>query len=346
MKFRVISDLHVEFYAHPIYLQRKLTTMYPEIDDDEVLIVAGDLGVAGNGISHLSINPEYKSMLEYFAKRWNYVIVIPGNHEYYDRDRLCTLDDVDNMIRKECDRLGIVFLNKNSVILDLNSSSKKEKSLASRSKGFDQTKTLVLLGCTLWSRATPEAYKGMNDKLKAILSYKELIDTHTEHCVWLEKELLRCKKKGQEAIVVTHHLPLQDLTHPKYLQERYRPLNSAYASNLDDFIIQFRNLVENPSSKVEGSGSGVKTPEIKIISKELSNPEYIPKETGPRSIEELIGSEKSEDESYDSMIKKWFCGHTHEKTEKTLYGVPFLINPLGYPRESKMTKTKTEIIEL
>ena len=47
-----------------------------------------------------------------------------------------------------------------------------------------------------------------------------------------------------------------------------------------------------------------------------------------------------------NTIHSWYCGHTHEKTEKTLYDVQFLINPLGYPRESRMTKLKTEYIEI
>lgn len=323
MKFRVISDLHVEFYASPVYLQRKLDLMYPSVEDDEILIVAGDLGVAGSGISYLSINPEYKAMLEYFAKKWNYVVLVPGNHEYYDRDRLCSLNDVDNMIRKNCDALGIVFLNKDSVILDLDKKKSKEK------------KSVHLLGCTLWSKATPQAYKGMNDRLKAILSHKELIDTHNEHKEWLEEELkLLSKKKKQEVIVVTHHLPLQDLTHPKYLEERFKPLNSAYASNLDDFIIQFKNSVEKPSSMVEKP----KSKESKIDSIEGSGSKI-------DSIEKFLEDQERKNPPEESnLIKKWFCGHTHEKTEKELYGISFLINPLGYPRESKVTKTKTELI--
>lgn len=295
-KFRVVSDLHVEFYAHPAYLQRKLDTMYPVIEKDEILIVAGDLGVAGSGISWpCGLNLEYKSMLEYFARRWNYVILVPGNHEYYDRDRYCSLDDVDNMIRKECDKLGIVFLNKNSVVIDVGSK-------------VPRTRGLKLIGCTLWSEATAEAYKGMNDKLRAILNHKELLKTHYEHKEWLDKELKRSKKKNEEVIVVTHHLPLQALTHPKYLTDKYKALNSAYASNLEDIIL------------------GSKDPE--------------PSALGTK------GLKPSEQSSKPSVVKQWFCGHTHERTETEIHGIKFLINPIGYPREHKLTKTSTEVLDL
>ena len=293
MKFRVLSDLHVEFYAHPNYLQRKLTKLYPEIDPNEILIIAGDLGVAGSGISKLSMNPEYRSMLEYFAKRWNTVILIPGNHEYYDRDKYCSLDHIDEMIRFECKKLNITFLNKECIKI----------------KSKESNEYIYVLGCTLWSKATPSAYKGMNDKLKAILSHKELLSIHQEHKDFLETQIQKIQNKTKRSnspniLVITHHLPLQELTHPKYLTNEYKHLNSAYASDL-------RLLIESTNPSPYG------------IIPSIPAKELIP-----------------------HPIKYWVCGHTHEMTKATHYGIHFLINPMGYPRESRVTKLQDEIIEL
>jgi predicted phosphodiesterase len=303
-KFRVISDLHVEFYAHPNYLQRKLTKLYPSIDPKEILIIAGDLGVAGSGISKLSMNPEYRSMLEYFAKRWNTVILVPGNHEYYDRDRYCSLDDVDEMIRFECKKLNITFLNKECVKLRSEPSVPKDSRYSKSNEQSSKDSYIYILGCTLWSQATPNAYKGMNDKLKAILSHKELLSTHQEHKEFLESHLQKILKKQNKfskenskssILVITHHLPLQELTHPKYLTEEYKALNSAYASNLS---LLMESTKSNPYT-------------------DSSHP-----------------------------IKNWFCGHTHEMTKAAHHGIQFFINPMGYPRESRVTKTETEVIEI
>lgn len=272
MKFRVVSDLHVEFYTEPVYLQRKLSKFYPDIKDDEVLIIAGDLGVAGSGRTLHSMNKEYKAMLEYFSRHWNYIILVPGNHEYYDRCRTCSMDEVNDMIRHECEKLGIIFLNQNSIVL----TTEKEK--------------IAILGCTLWTNATEEAYKNMNDKLRAILSHKELLQIHNRQKKWLDKEITKFGEQKIPMVVVTHHLPLMELTHPKYLEEPYRITNTGYASRLNDLF------------------------------------EVWQKEKYP--------------------IKHWFCGHTHERTEKKLYGIPFLINPIGYPREHKETETKVELIKV
>lgn len=302
MKFRVISDLHVEFYAHPQYLQRKLTKLYPSVDPEEILIIAGDLGVAGSGVTKLCMNEEYKSMLEYFAKRWNTVILVPGNHEYYDRDRYCKLEHVDTMIEFECKKLGIVFLNKNVIKIKeplvFSNSEKPFSRNSTNSKESKDSTNLYILGCTLWSEASPKAYKGMNDKLKAILSHKELITTHNEHKQWLESTIhaLQRKDKNAKHLIITHHLPLFELTHPKYLTPQYKPLNSAYASDLS-LLIDSTNLHIH------------------------------------------------QDKMHHSICF-WCCGHTHEMTKTKLKGIQFFINPMGYPRESRVTKTQNEIIEL
>jgi hypothetical protein len=292
MKFRVISDLHVEFYAHPQYLQKKLNKLYPVISPDEILIIAGDLGVAGSGVTKLSMNEEYRSMLQYFAKRWNTVILIPGNHEYYDRDRYCKLEHVDAMIEFECKKLGIVFLNKNAIKI-----KESERSLERSSKESEQS-SIYILGCTLWSEATPQAYKGMNDKLKAILSHKELISTHNEHKDWLEYSIHNIQRKDKHAkiLVITHHLPLYELTHPKYLTPKYKPLNSAYASDL--------------SLLIDSTNQNIHKQDI------------------------------------HNSICFWCCGHTHEMTRALYRGINFFINPMGYPRESRVTTTQNEIIEI
>jgi predicted phosphodiesterase len=38
---------------------------------------------------------------------------------------------------------------------------------------------------------------------------------------------------------------------------------------------------------------------------------------------------------YNSKIKAWFYGHTHTPSVKSLQGIPFYCNPIGYPGENK-----------
>jgi hypothetical protein len=193
------------------------------------------------------------------------------------------------------------------------------------------TKSFRILGCTLWSEATKEAYKGMNDNMKAIVSHDELLKVHHEHYVWLKKQLEECKKQGVEAVVITHHLPLMELTHPKYLQPQYKPLNSAYASKLN-------SMFEDLGAKAPAGGHGAKAPAGGHGAKAPAGGHGA---FGTKGSEPHFGTKGSE-----SFIRLWVCGHTHEKSEKTLYGVNFLINPMGYPREKKETIMKVDILNL
>lgn len=42
-----------------------------------------------------------------------------------------------------------------------------------------------------------------------------------------------------------------------------------------------------------------------------------------------------------TKIKCWFYGHTHTPSESTLYDIPFLCNPIGYPNENKHLNFQT-----
>lgn len=225
MRLTVISDIHVEFYKDPRSLQRKLDDLFTDICKEDILLLVGDVGVAGD--CKLMMDSNYKAILEFIAKRWNYVIMIPGNHEYYDRNRSCSLDDIDEMIRTECNKLGILFLNKNVAVLE----RKGETPIA-------------FIGCTLWSDATKKAYSMMNDKLKAILNHDELIQIHSEHRDWLDRKLEEYSKQNYKIVVLTHHLPLVELTHPKYLEEKYQQVNSGYCSDLSDIIKKYSESID------------------------------------------------------------------------------------------------------
>lgn len=267
MKLKVISDIHVEFYDDPDKLCKILDNLYPRVYKDEILIIAGDMGVAGTS---KELNPEYKYMLKYFAKRWQMVILVPGNHEFYDRKKGESLQDICDKVEEYCVELGIFFLNRNIL----------------------ETDGYIFVGTTLWSQATKESYDSMNDKLQAIVSYDELLKTHKEDVKFLDSTLSKIKKlKGDSSykpvVVITHHLPLKELMHEKYQGEEYQMTNPSYASDLSKLIKKHSNLISH-----------------------------------------------------------WFYGHVHENSNKIIYDINFIGNPLGYPEEEKETKVQNLKISL
>lgn len=103
MKIQLLSDLHLE--AHPHF------TAQPTPGAD-VLVLAGDVGSYQNG-SQL-VDADFG--LARFSPLHGWptpVIFVPGNHEYDTFD----FDDAHARLRETCERLGLIWLERKTVVL-------------------------------------------------------------------------------------------------------------------------------------------------------------------------------------------------------------------------------------
>ena len=99
MKIQLLSDLHLE--VHPHWVAQPT----PGAD---VLVLAGDIGSYQNG----SLLQDADFGLARFSPRHGWpvpVIFVPGNHEYDAQD----FDAAHLRLRETCERLGIVWLERN-----------------------------------------------------------------------------------------------------------------------------------------------------------------------------------------------------------------------------------------
>jgi predicted phosphodiesterase len=71
MLVQIYSDLHLELHKS-----------YPKIKSKcDYLILAGDIGKIDDK------NGVYKDFMDYCSKNWKKIVVILGNHEFYDNQR-------------------------------------------------------------------------------------------------------------------------------------------------------------------------------------------------------------------------------------------------------------------
>ena len=84
---RVVSDVHLEHYNTPPNFRDIIT---PGIND--ILCLLGDIG---NPYQEL-----YESFITWCKQNFSIVLVIAGNHEYYNS----SLDSTNNLIEKICNR--------------------------------------------------------------------------------------------------------------------------------------------------------------------------------------------------------------------------------------------------
>jgi Icc-related predicted phosphoesterase len=207
MKILIFSDLHLEFGVFEL----------PKIEAD-IVVLAGD------------IHPGLKG-LEWAKKSFpnKTVLYILGNHEYYGY----AIPKLTNKLREKALGSQVHILENDKFEID----------------GFK------FLGSTLWTDfklfgeaniARQEAQWAMNDyyKIRVDPHFRKLraIDTqvlHSKSISWLKSEF---DENPQKTIVITHHAPsYQSL--PKTKNSNLDLLNAAYASSLDEFIINNRPIL-------------------------------------------------------------------------------------------------------
>lgn len=199
----LISDVHLEYN----------TLMDLHIPEADILVCAGDIG------SPFTRN--YVFFLEKMVQKYKYVILVPGNHEYYQHSQALnrtyprTISEVEQRLEKLCAELGVIYLQKRSVKIE----------------------GILFMGCTLWGDPTSsggEEWWNERYDAKHIADFKNMdnyLMLHQEHKDWLEKELSKTNKN--KTVVVTHHLPSYGLIETKF---KGSSKNGYYTSHSDELV--------------------------------------------------------------------------------------------------------------
>jgi DNA repair exonuclease SbcCD nuclease subunit len=201
---KLFSDLHLEFGASP------------DLGHGDTLILAGDIVVYEYFKRPNSPKrAHFIRMLQQYCDNYELVIMVPGNHEYYNSGDLLAYTRYSELVRVAVLRDNLVLLNDNYI----------------------NHNDVVIYGTTLWSdlrNPMDMLYaEGMNDYRASTYGHRKLrpSDTATLHVRSVEKlkhtlELLSDRK----FIVVTHHAPSFASVHEMY---RGDTMNCCYSSNLE-----------------------------------------------------------------------------------------------------------------
>ena len=235
MKIQLLSDLHLE--SNPHFMARPA----PGAD---VLVLAGDIGSYQNGsqlvtlgISDFGLARFSPLPLAQGGAAWpTPVFFIPGNHEYDGLD----FDETHTRLRATCERLGIVWLERESVVLQ----------------------GVRFVGCTLWTdfdaltteraftgdvtlaeqlKLRDKAFRAANFYLKKNHSLRDgaplLADAVREEGLksqaWL-RQALAAPFEGN-TVVVTHFAPSLRSADPRY---GLTPGTAGFCNALDDLLPQ------------------------------------------------------------------------------------------------------------
>lgn len=208
MKFRMMSDLHLEFEN-----TKKELFPIPYIGED-YLILAGDIQVGTKK------QKWFKRLLKY-----RNVVYILGNHEFYGHDihllpkaMKYFAKSINETAKRRCYPGRLHFLH--DEVLQIPNSN------------------IRILGSTLWSQIAPQFtsqvlntmndYKDIQCQARKINTH-DTVTLHNKAVDFLSKELQNISK-AEKILVMTHHAPHYESIIDKY---RLDMVESAYASNLE-----------------------------------------------------------------------------------------------------------------
>lgn len=206
-----VSDLHSEFYSKYEAAEAvesvilKIKQNRETLPDADVLVLAGDIGDPFNQ------RDTYAALLKEFKKTYQHVVLVAGNHEHY-KTKNFDLSLTHRAIKEMCDESGVIFLEKDSVIIQ----------------------RVKFIGTTLWSEANAHAFFSINDHGRVFNDVSQYNQEFKNCFTWLRDELSKSSDSDlyDDCVVVTHHLPSHELCHERF--KNYDSLNTAFYTNILD----------------------------------------------------------------------------------------------------------------
>jgi Icc-related predicted phosphoesterase len=225
MKISVCSDLHLEV--------REL--VLENVDNATVLVLAGDICVA-NSLGDRAIltdnwfnnkSQTYHRFFQDCCKKWERVIFIMGNHEHYHGDYADTLHTLrtrlgylDNLhiLEEDSVRVEDVTFLCGTLWTDMNSGS--------------QTSMRVVQGIMNDFRCVSNSLVPHISGRPRRFTPQDACEVHKDTLEYIR--LMTYDREATKFVVVSHHAPSRQSTHPRFAHER--DMNGAFSSDLDWFI--------------------------------------------------------------------------------------------------------------
>ena len=203
MDIRYFSDLHLEF-MNPTEIQTFINTMSAiPIQDNTVCLLAGDIGNPQE--------PHYDLFFQFIHRHYPKTFVIPGNHEYYHKTN--TVDETDAWLKTYFKQYDNITLLNNS---------------------FEIYQDHCFIGSVLWTHIFDPS-RTINDINQIPAFDVEKYNALNQCCVdFLQQVIL----SNERCIVMTHHMPSEQLIDAKYKNSVLRPYNQWFYCDVERLFVK------------------------------------------------------------------------------------------------------------
>ena len=238
MKLSIASDIHLEF--GDVTLENT--------DNTDILILAGDICITHEldsfpeGSVIVQENQQrmydraqrYRDFFKDVCSKWQYVLYVAGNHEFYHskfHHGLKVLDilaaEIDNLYFLENDFININDVKFLGATLWTNMDNMDPLTMQCARYGMNDYRTIT-------NDRKPIGEEG--NILYSKLDPKDTIERHVRSASWLD---VNARNTNQQVVVITHMAPTFASISDEF---RGDPLNGAYASDLSEMIMDNTNI--------------------------------------------------------------------------------------------------------
>jgi Icc-related predicted phosphoesterase len=244
MKIALASDVHLEFGE----------ISFENTENADVLILSGDICTAVDlmvkddiGFFDKNVRSEkYHKFFQECGERFPHVIYVMGNHEHYNgdyRNTITTLRDRLSYIR------NLHILDKDTFVIDdvtfiggtlWTDMNKEDPITLMQMPGMMNDFRCVYNSHRMVNFKAYEQIHGVDNREKPIFKQRaarftpeDAVEDHKQMMDYIR--IMIEGKWDQKFVVVGHHAPSKQSTHPRYKEEVV--MNGGYSSDLDDFII-------------------------------------------------------------------------------------------------------------
>jgi 3',5'-cyclic AMP phosphodiesterase CpdA len=214
MKLQIASDLHLEHIYDDMDTVDFTDLLIPSAD---ILALAGDICTYDAKLLF--------PFLTWCSKNFQYVLWVPGNHEYYNKKGL-SISDLDKFYQTACSQFSNVhYINNHTCLID----------------------KLLFIGTTLWSYIPQENadrvekqlndYKYIYSKAGVRITVSDINRLYQTNLSFISQELETTQYKGYVPIVITHHAPAMKGTSLSIYENSIT--NCAFASDIRSSNLPF-----------------------------------------------------------------------------------------------------------
>lgn len=206
LKLRYLSDIHLEFMMNSS-VTKLIDSLKPNTSD-EICVLAGDIG-----------NPytdPYMDLIHSLNNNFKKTFIITGNHEYYQNGK--TIEETNNY---------------------LSNFFKSFKNISFLNNSYENYEGYCFVGTTLWTKITNPDYSINDVNYIKKFNYLKCNQLNMLAIDFLEDTV----SKNNNCIIITHHVPSNDLIDIKYKTRKMIPYNQWFYCDMDPFIEKYKTNI-------------------------------------------------------------------------------------------------------